>query len=36
VPRSEWDPQTFQEQPFDIVHAREVFAEANKRLGHSE
>jgi hypothetical protein len=36
VPRSEWDPQTFQEQPFDIEHAREVFAEANKRLGHSE
>ena len=36
VPRSEWDPQTFQERPFDIEHAREVFAEANKRLGHSE
>ena len=36
VPRSEWDPQTFQERPFDIEHAREVFAESNKRLGHSE
>ena len=36
VPRSEWDPQTFEERPFDIEHAREVFAEANKRLGHSE
>ena len=36
VPRSEWDPQTFQERSFDIEHAREVFAEANKRLGHSE
>jgi len=32
VPRSEWDPRTFQEQPFDIEHARQVFAEANKRL----
>ena len=32
VPRSEWDPQTFQERPFDIEHAKEVFAEANKRL----
>jgi predicted metal-dependent enzyme (double-stranded beta helix superfamily) len=32
VPRSEWDPLTFQEQPFDIEHARQVFAEANKRL----
>jgi len=36
VPRSEWDPRTFQEQPFDIEHAREVFAEANKRLASSE
>ena len=32
VPRSEWDPQTLHERPFDIEHAREVFAEANKRL----
>ena len=30
--RSEWDPQTFQERPFDIEHARQVFEEANKRL----
>jgi predicted metal-dependent enzyme (double-stranded beta helix superfamily) len=36
VPRSEWDPQTLEERPFDIEHAREVFAEANKRLGSSE
>jgi predicted metal-dependent enzyme (double-stranded beta helix superfamily) len=36
VPRSEWDPRTFQEQPFDIEHAREVFAEANKRLASPE
>ncbi|MGH7783604.1 MAG: hypothetical protein ACREO5_07170 [Candidatus Binatia bacterium] len=32
TPRSEWDPLTLREQPFDIEHAREVFAEANKRL----
>ena len=32
VPRSEWDPQTLEERPFDIEHAKEVFAEANKRL----
>lgn len=32
VPRSEWDPQTFEERPFDILRAKEVFAEANKRL----
>ena len=32
VPRSEWDPQTLQERPFDIEHAKKIFAEANKRL----
>jgi predicted metal-dependent enzyme (double-stranded beta helix superfamily) len=32
VPRSEWDPQTFQERAFDLAHARQVFAESNKRL----
>jgi predicted metal-dependent enzyme (double-stranded beta helix superfamily) len=32
VPRSEWDPQTLQERPFNIEHAQEVFAEANRRL----
>ena len=36
VPRSEWDPRTLLEQPFDIEHAREVFAEANKRLATPE
>ena len=36
VPRSEWDPRTLQEQPFDIEHARQVFAEANKRLASAE
>ncbi|TMA98638.1 MAG: hypothetical protein E6J74_00460 [Deltaproteobacteria bacterium] len=32
VPRSEWDPQTLQERPFDLEHAKKVFAESNKRL----
>lgn len=32
VPRSEWDPQTLQERPFDLERAKEVFAEANRRL----
>jgi predicted metal-dependent enzyme (double-stranded beta helix superfamily) len=36
VPRSEWDPRTFQERPFDIEHAREVFEEANRRLASPE
>jgi predicted metal-dependent enzyme (double-stranded beta helix superfamily) len=32
VPRSEWDSQTLQERPFDLERAKEVFAEANRRL----
>jgi predicted metal-dependent enzyme (double-stranded beta helix superfamily) len=32
VPSSEWDPQTLQERPFDLERAKEVFAEANRRL----
>ncbi len=31
-PRSEWDPQTFEEHPYDIEHTRQVFREANARL----
>ena len=36
VPRSEWDPQTLQERPFDLERAKEVFAEANRRLVSAE
>ena len=36
VPRSEWDPKTLEERPFDIEHARKVFEEANKRIASSE
>jgi predicted metal-dependent enzyme (double-stranded beta helix superfamily) len=32
VSRSEFDPVTLQERPFDIEKARAVFAEANRRL----
>ena len=31
-PRSEWDPQTREERPYDVEHARQVFAEANARV----
>jgi predicted metal-dependent enzyme (double-stranded beta helix superfamily) len=36
TPRSEWDPRTFQERPFDIDHARKVFEESNRRLVDAE
>ena len=31
VPRSEWDPQTFAERPYDMARARQTFKEANDR-----
>jgi predicted metal-dependent enzyme (double-stranded beta helix superfamily) len=31
TPRSEWDPATFRERPFDIERARQVYADANER-----
>jgi predicted metal-dependent enzyme (double-stranded beta helix superfamily) len=36
VPRTEWDPLTFEERPYDIEHAREVFERANKRMASTE
>jgi predicted metal-dependent enzyme (double-stranded beta helix superfamily) len=30
-PRSEWDPVTLEERPYDVERARRVFAEANDR-----
>lgn len=36
VPRSEWDPRTFEERPYNIEHAREVFEKANNRLTSTE
>lgn len=32
TPRSEWDPQTFSEQPYDVVATMRAFEEANLRL----
>ncbi len=32
TPRSEWDPKTFEEHPYDIEHTMRAFEEANERL----
>jgi predicted metal-dependent enzyme (double-stranded beta helix superfamily) len=32
TPRSEWNPQTFEEQPFDVADAIRAFEDANKLL----
>jgi predicted metal-dependent enzyme (double-stranded beta helix superfamily) len=31
MPRSEWDPTTLEERPYDVARARRVFQEANDR-----
>lgn len=31
TPRSEWDPETLEERPYDVDRAKRVFAEANER-----
>ncbi|HXD99831.1 MAG TPA: hypothetical protein VN646_24975 [Candidatus Acidoferrum sp.] len=31
VARSEWDPQTLEERPYDMAHARQAFQDANDR-----
>ena len=31
VARSEWDPQTLEEHPYDMAHARQAFKDANDR-----
>ena len=36
TPRSEWDPETQEERPFDIDRTRKVFADANERWLASE
>lgn len=33
TPRSEWDPRTFEEQPYDVEDTMRAFEEANERLG---
>jgi len=32
TPRSEWDPETLRERPFDVEAARQLFREANARF----
>jgi predicted metal-dependent enzyme (double-stranded beta helix superfamily) len=32
TPRSEWDPRTFKEQPYDVEDTMRAFEEANERL----
>lgn len=32
TPRSEWDPKTFEEHPYDVEHTMRAFEEANERL----
>jgi len=31
TPRSQWDPETFQEQPYDLDGILKQFADANSR-----
>ena len=31
TPRSEWDPETFEEHPYDVEHTLKVFEESNKK-----
>ena len=32
TPRSEWDPKTFEEHPYDVEHTMRAFEEANERF----
>jgi predicted metal-dependent enzyme (double-stranded beta helix superfamily) len=32
TPRSEWDPRTFEESPYDVEATMRAFEEANERL----
>ena len=32
TPRSEWDPRTHEEHPYDVEHTKRVFEESNKLL----
>lgn len=35
TPRSEWNPETFEEHPYDVEHTMRIFEESNKRLRES-
>lgn len=32
TPRSEWDPVSLEERPYDVEHTRRLFEESNRRL----
>jgi predicted metal-dependent enzyme (double-stranded beta helix superfamily) len=32
APRSEWDPETLEEMPYDVEHTRQLFEESNARV----
>jgi predicted metal-dependent enzyme (double-stranded beta helix superfamily) len=36
TPRSEWDPQTLEERPYDVAHLMRVFEESNERVRAAE
>ena len=36
TPRSEWDPATFEEHPYDVEHTLQVFEESNHRLREAD
>jgi predicted metal-dependent enzyme (double-stranded beta helix superfamily) len=36
TPRSEWDPKTLEERPYDVAHLMRVFEESNERLRAAE
>ncbi len=35
IPRSEWNPQTFEERPYDVEDTLRAFEEANQRLANA-
>ena len=35
TPRSEWNPETLEEHPYDVEHTKRVFEEANQRLARA-
>lgn len=35
TPRSEWDPETFEEHPYDVEHTMRVFEDSNRQLRES-
>jgi len=33
--RSEWDPDTLHERPYDVAKARQLFEDSNRALAHA-